>query len=178
MSKESKEVLIKSNFQVEKDSPGFSLSRVIADWIRKEAEKGLMLPKDPKEIAQKLSVGMALVALKDDKEPVGYCELLEWTPHVVEVGGLIVKPEERRQGIGSSLALAAARLARTRFPKATIFCLAENEISQELFQELGGRIFRKKSLPDSVWSICPDCAHYSEFPDGCPCRAINLEGLL
>lgn len=176
--KEREKVFIENNVQVEKDNPDFNLSRVIAHWIKEEADKGLMLPKSPEEIYQKLSAGMAIVALGGREEPVSYCELLDWTPHVVEIGGLIVKPEERRQGLGSSLALKAVKLAREKFPQATIFCLAENEISQSLFKKLGGRIFSKESLPNLVWSICPDCSHYLEFPDDCPCKAMNLEGLL
>lgn len=153
------------------------LSKLIADWIKIEAEKGMMLPKSSEEIEGKLSAGEAFVAWNKG-EPVGYCELLIWTPRVVEIGGLIVRPDKRRQGIGSSLVLEAAKSAREDFPGATIFCLAENEISQRLFEKLGGRVFSKELLPESVWSICPDCAHYLKFPNQCSCKAINLGGLL
>lgn len=170
-----KEIFIK---QVKESNPDFSVANTIAGWIKKEANKGLMLPRGPEEIAGKLTAGIAVVAFNSRDKPIGYCELMNWLQNVVEVGGLVVEPKARRQGIGSSLAKGAVEVARREFPEARVFCLAENEISQNLFEKLGGRVVRKDSLPEAVWSICPDCAHYSKFPDECPCKAMSLEGVL
>lgn len=164
--------------QVKGNNPGLRVSKVIAGWIEKEADKGLMLPRKPEEIASKLSAGMAVVAFNGRSEPVGYCELMNWPQSVMEIGGLVVEPEARRQGIGSSLVKGAIEVARQEFPEARVFCLAENEASEILFKKLGGTTITKDSLPEAVWSICPNCVHYSKFPDECPCKAMNLEGVL
>jgi N-acetylglutamate synthase-like GNAT family acetyltransferase len=153
---------------------------VISGWISCEAEKGNMLPKTAGEIRKEIVAGFGWVKTNEGK-PVAYCRVLPWEENLLEIGSLIVDPEKRRQGIGTALVLEMLASIGEKFPRTTVFCLAENDISRRLFEKLGAKEMPKEKLPDKVWELCfkpgAECAHSCHFPN-CPCVALELSHLV
>jgi N-acetylglutamate synthase-like GNAT family acetyltransferase len=138
---------------------------IICELIRPEAQNSLMLNWEPEEINKQVVSGQSLIALKD-QEVVGYVGLVIWQKYV-EIAALVVKRNQRHQGIGYLLIEASANLAITRINK--ILIILPNEHSFQIAKLNGFTEVPKASLAAEIWSSCVNCLEYQNFPK-CHCR--------
>ncbi|MFH0739532.1 MAG: GNAT family N-acetyltransferase [bacterium] len=137
-----------------------------------------MLKRDESDIVAKIVSQEAFLVL-NNKKPVGYVELDAWPIEakiennlLVEIGGLVVDPEYRHRGIGTDLVKEAVQLSQKRFPGRRIITLA-NKNSFPIFEKAGMEEIEKRYLPEALWSVCPRCKDYDNFPS-CHCRGLIL----
>ncbi|MBU1130298.1 GNAT family N-acetyltransferase [Patescibacteria group bacterium] len=154
-------------------------AEIIASWTQEEAKAGNMLPKNPNEIMGEIKTGSGRVSFDGGNKPVAYCRTLTWPTAGIEVGSLVVDPQQRRKGHGTKIVLNAITTAN-QTNNGRVFCLAENGVSRSLFIDLGGRQMKKADLPQEVWNLCSkpgsQCSHLDDFPN-CPCVPFDLTNI-
>ena len=151
-------------------------ANAVCQMISKES-KG-MLKRNESDVVAKIVSQEAFLAL-NSKKPVGYVELGVWPIEakmgnnlLVEIEGLVVLPEYRKRGIGTDLVKEAIHLSQKRFPGRRIIALA-NKNSFPVFEKAGMEEIEKRYLPEALWSVCPKCEDYGNFPS-CHCRGLIL----
>lgn len=83
-----------------------------------------------------------------------------YSPHVVEIGALMVNENFRGQGIAQELVRHVKKRAHTVWPDAQLLAFT-NQVSRSLFTQLGGeQIADPSALPAAVWKICEACTSY------------------
>ncbi len=115
-----------------------------------EVRRGLMLPRDPEEVARRLDDWrVALV----DSEVVGCVSLVFFNDELCELRSLAVAPEQRRRGVASGLIRAALDLARARGMRRVLTLTR----STKLFELSGFRRQLVQDFPEKVWRDCAPC---------------------
>lgn len=139
----------------------------IRNLIEEEAEQNNMLPRNTESIISEMICGSCFLALKDE-ELFGYVAVAPWDElELTEIMSLITVPQYRRKGVGTALAEKAFELAKVLYPNYKIIALA-NQNSRGIFQKQGLIQIPKLSLPEQLWSVCPECKDFVNFPD-CHC---------
>lgn len=154
----------------------------IHELIAIEAAKGNMLLRPLEEIQARITAGQVVGAFADGLL-VGHCFWHAWPDDGIEICGLVVAKEFRRQGIGTSLIRETSCLARRLRPAAQIFCLADASSRQDTaineFAAAGFQPAAKDRLPNAVWEWCPAdrCPDWlaGKFPN-CKCLAMVWQG--
>ncbi len=148
----------------------------IQQMIKVEAKNHKMLQRSEEDIRAKICSEEAVLALKG-KDVVGYVELDLWDSKarignslLLEIGGLIVKPEHRGQKQGTKLAQKAIKLAQKKYPGRVVVALG-NEKSRNIFKKQSFAPLPKCCLPSQLWGPCSHCDDFSNFP-ACRCEAL------
>lgn len=104
---------------------------------------------------------LAIIEGSGDPVFVGYAAITHvYSAYSVELGGLIVKPDFRGEGIASELVSRVHARAIQTWPEATVIAFSNN-VSRVLFDKLGGaQINDPDILPSRVWKVCESCVNY------------------
>ncbi|MCG2690263.1 GNAT family N-acetyltransferase [Candidatus Parcubacteria bacterium] len=148
----------------------------IQQMIEVEAKNHKMLQRSESDITAKICSEESVLALRG-KDVVGYVELDLWGSKarfgnrlLLEIGGLIVKPEYRGQQQGTKLAKKALKLAQKKYPGRVVVALG-NEKSRNIFKKQNFVPLPKCCLPERLWEPCSHCDDFSSFP-ACRCEAL------
>ncbi len=134
-------------------------AKSIHQMINFSSNKGEMLPRSLMDLYS--SLRDFLVYIDDEGSLVGFCSMHIFWENLAEVRSLYVRPEGRREGIGSKLVEACISEAIT-LDILRIFTLT---YQTEFFKSLGFVITERSKLPEKVWSDCFKCSKYPDFCD-------------
>ncbi len=123
----------------------------IVSLIQPYAERGLVLPRRPEEVRQRL--GNFIVAERDGVV-VGCVALRDYGEGLEEIRTLAVAESVQGRGVGTLLVRATIHLARQR-ETTRLFALT---VRPNLFVHLSFTIVPKSRFPAKVWSDCRLCA--------------------
>ncbi|HEX9805062.1 MAG TPA: GNAT family N-acetyltransferase [Candidatus Dojkabacteria bacterium] len=136
-----------------------------AEWVAKQiTESKTMLPKSTKEILQLFAEGKSILIVGDMGQPIahGAVTFTYDDAKFLEVGGIIVDPMKRREGLGMLATEAAIGLASVKYPGWTKMALCNNA-SLPIFLNLGAEIVTFENLeivPKEAWEACLTCPSY------------------
>ena len=138
----------------------------IADWVSKEITSSkTMLPKSTKEVLDLFQEGRSVIIVNDDGHPVAHAAitLVYDDAKVIEIGGVIVHPSERRRGLGAAATLGAIALGKEKYPGWLQIALC-NAASLPLFIKLGAIEMDAKTaqeaVPSEAWEACATCPNF------------------
>lgn len=115
-----------------------------------EVRRGLMLPRDPQEVARCLGDWQVAVA---GGAIAGCVSLVFFNGELCELRSLAVAPEHRRRGVASGLIGAAIDLARARGMRRVLTLTR----STALFERAGFHRQVVENFPEKVWRDCAPC---------------------
>jgi len=132
----------------------------IEQLIKEEANANNMLPLARSEIQLAFDKNRAVTAFSG-KKPIGYVYLHLWQ-HYIEISGIVVHPNFRQQGLGLILIKTALSLAKRSFDLPII--ILPNKVSGKIAKQLGFTHKDKTFFHPEIWSTCPTCKDYQNFP--------------
>ncbi|MBM4177497.1 GNAT family N-acetyltransferase, partial [Candidatus Gribaldobacteria bacterium] len=148
----------------------------IQQMIETEAKNHKMLPRSKNDIMAKICSKESILAIRKG-DVIGYVEFDVWGSEtkfknhlLLEIGGLIVKPEYRGRKQGTKLVEKAIELAKKNYPGRIIVALG-NEESRNIFKQQNFIPLPKCCLPKQLWKPCSQCDDFSHFP-ACRCEAL------
>lgn len=118
--------------------------------LRPAAEKGLILPRTYREIANRVS---QFVIAEDAGQIVGCVTHKDYSRGLFEVRSLVVAPEMQGRGIGSQLVREIVKVCKGKGARR-IFALTYRP---RLFEKLGFCRVEKNLFPEKVWDDCLRC---------------------
>ncbi len=137
----------------------------IHDLLSVYAGKGLLLPRPPEDILEKIkNFHLAEV----DGKFAGCAALRNYGGGLYEVRSFAILPEFCGRGLGTEIVTFLVETMRRRREPAKIFSLTYR---YNLFLRLGFRIVDKSMFPEKIWSDCVICRK----KDCCDETAVLLE---
>ena len=137
------------------------------DMIRSASQNSLMAYKSHEELISELTNSQAILALEANNV-IGYCAYKVWASGI-ELMSLIVQPDYRARGIGSSLLTELRNKAWCDYPGKELLVLS-NSYSTSIVERLGFIPIEKLSLSEELQAACQGCPEYPQFPK-CHCQA-------
>ncbi len=135
-----------------------------------------------KEITKKIKSGHALIAFYGN-QLAGFSYIDTWDEESFVVNtGLIVVPKFRSLGIAKKIKTLAIQLAKTKYPKASIFSLTTSLPVMKMNTDLGYEAVTYSELPQdqNFWKGCFSCPNYKNLKEKnnkmCFCTAMLLLG--
>lgn len=113
-------------------------------------------------VEQKINNGNAVIAMNGD-ELVGFCYVEVWEHgKYVANSGLVVHPDYRKLGLARLIKEEAFRLARSKYPDASVFGITTSAAVMKINFELGYRpvTFTELTQDDAFWKGCQSCPNY------------------
>ena len=141
----------------------------LENMILVEAERNNMLQQSSNNLIEQIIKGKALLAFAGNDEFVGYTCLEVWKKYI-EIGAVIVNPSFRKCGTGTALIKNALHLALNKYSDKRIIILS-NTKTCKISLKLGFIDQAKDKFDEEIWSICPTCKDYQNFPN-CRCQAM------
>ena len=123
----------------------------VAGLINGYAERGLMLPRVPEQLARHFRE--FVVVTDGDGKVMGCAALRVYTAQLAEVVALAVAEEAQGMGVGRMLVQAIEEEARA-LGVGTVFALT---LRDSFFHRLGFRTVPKELFPQKVWADCRTC---------------------
>ena len=138
----------------------------IAVWAAQEITASkTMLPKSPEELLSLFQEGRSVVIVNSENKPVAHAAvtIVYDNAGVIEIGGVIVDPSERRKGLGTAAVMGAVALGRDKYPGWYQMALC-NLASLPLFVKLGATEIDAKTaqevVPPEAWEACITCPSF------------------
>jgi len=134
----------------------------IANWAAKEiTDSKTMIPKTTEELLNLFQEGRSVVILDYQNKPIAHAAItFLYSNSVIEIGGVIVDPKERRKGLRSAVVRGAIALGKDNFPGCIQMALC-NQYSLDLFLKLGAQELdlqtALKVIPQEAWELCSSC---------------------
>lgn len=126
----------------------------MANLVKSEVEKGLILARSQEEMANTIR---AYQIAKDNEKIVGFCALHIYSDLLAEIRSLVVSENYRQQGIATKLIQVALQEGEKLGIKEFLVLTYQNK----LFEKLGFNVIEKSSLPDhKIWADCIKCKHF------------------
>lgn len=136
------------------------IAQMVSGWTKKS---GKMIPKEPEAIKELLESGLTVMVWNTEGIPIGFAAVtFEWPGGWKELGGLVVNPDFRQQGVGHLVVAKQIEMAKEKFPDGTLFALC-NEDSLKILLSLGAeKIEDSELLPKEVWGACLECPNFQK----------------
>lgn len=156
---------------------------IVAEMESSAKARGTGIAKrTPEYLANKILEGKAVIALKDNKEWVGFCYIEEWGHgEFVANSGLIVAPEYRKSGVAKRIKAETFALSRKKYPHAKIFGLTTGLAVMKINSDLGYEPVTYSELTDDeeFWAGCKSCVNYdilmAKERKNCMCTAMLFD---
>lgn len=156
---------------------------IVAEMESSAKARGTGIAKrTPEYVANKILEGKAVIALKDNKEWVGFCYIEEWGHgEFVANSGLIVAPEYRKSGVAKRIKAETFALSRKKYPQAKIFGLTTGLAVMKINSDLGYEPVTYSELTDDeeFWAGCKSCVNYdilmAKERKNCMCTAMLFD---
>jgi len=146
------------------------------ELIKREAERGSMLPADYASLAQSEVDGEVLVEAGEDGTWRSIAVIYPGDK-CVEIGAVITDPECRGRGYATRVVTQAILRAEESFPDLPIIAMT-NEASTGLFQKLGFREHDKGTVFPELQEPCRRlCPEWDNWPN-CHCHYLVQKHLL
>jgi len=136
------------------------IASIVSKWTKKA---GTMIPKEPESIMKLLESGLTVMVWSKEGEPIGFAAVtFEWPGGWKELGGLVVNPDFRQQGVGHLVVVKQTEMAKAKFPDGKLFALC-NKDSLKILLSLGAEIIDDPNLlPKEVWKECIECPNFQK----------------
>jgi N-acetylglutamate synthase-like GNAT family acetyltransferase len=152
----------------------------LIEIVSKEPNTALV-KRSPELIREKISKGDAVVATSAG-EVVGFGYLSPWEDKkFVSHSGVVVRQDQRGDGLGKLIKRELVSLTRKKFPEAIIFGLTLNPSVMKLNSELGyiPVSYDQISTDDAFWKGCETCPYHEILLKmervACLCTAMRLD---
>ncbi len=123
----------------------------VAALVNHFAERGLLLPKTPEQLAR--TFREFVVATDENDRLLGCGGLRVYTPQLAEIVSLAVDEAAHGLGVGRQIVTALEEEAR-ELGIGTIFALT---LQDGFFHKLAFRTVPKEMFPPKVWADCRTC---------------------
>jgi N-acetylglutamate synthase-like GNAT family acetyltransferase len=136
------------------------IASIVSGWTKKA---GTMIPKEPEAIKKLLESGLTVMVWDKEGVPIGFAAVtFEWPGGWKELGGLVVNPDFRQQGVGHKVVAKQIEMAKAKFPDGKLFALC-NKDSLKILSSLGAEVIEDpKLLPNEVWGACLECPNFQK----------------
>ena len=132
-------------------------------------------------IVKKILAGVAVIAVTNKKEWVGFCYLQKWNDGFVSSCALIVSPEYRKENIAKLIKYKIFELAKLKYPNHKYFGLTTSLAVMKINSELGYKpvTYSEITNDEQFWNACKGCNNYNTLLEkhrkNCFCTAMLYE---
>jgi hypothetical protein len=137
---------------------------ICVHYVESAKQRGTGIAKrTPEYVTEKMREGKAIIALHRDGRFAGFSYIETWSHgNYVANSGLIINPEFRNKGLGSTVKSAIFNLSKEKYPNAKIFGITTSMAVLKMNSDLGYRpvTFSELTQDDEFWKGCQSCPNF------------------